>query len=163
MNLALLVMRLVFGLLFVGHGSQKLFGVLGGYGPRGTASFLEGMGFHPALPMAFLVGASEAGGGLLLVLGLVQPLAAVLIIGAMATAAVSAHWGKGIWAPEGIEYPLICATIAFALAGLGPGRWSLDRVLPIHLSGTWWALGALAVGLSGSASALLTRKRPVAS
>ena len=47
-----------------------------------------------------------------------QPLAAVLIIGAMATAAVSAHWGKGIWAPEGIEYPLICATIAFALAGL---------------------------------------------
>jgi hypothetical protein len=66
MNVALLVLRVIVGGLFVGHGCQKLLGWFGGHGPRGTASFFGGVGLAPALPLALLAGAAELVGGLLL-------------------------------------------------------------------------------------------------
>ena len=48
MDLALLVIRLVVGLLFVGHGAQKLFGVFGGGGLEGTAGMFDTIGLDPA-------------------------------------------------------------------------------------------------------------------
>lgn len=163
MSIGLLVLRLVFGLLFIGHGSQKLFGFFGGHGPCGTAGFLAGLGFRPALPMAIFVGLSEAGGGLLFALGLAQPLAALLIIGAMVTAIISVHWTHGIWNPAGIEYPLVCVAIAFELASTGAGRWSLDNVLSISWAGMDWALMALIAAVAGSLAILASRRVPTAS
>ena len=68
MDLGLLLIRLVIGLLFVGHGAQKLFGWFGGYGLKGTAGWLESMNMKPAILMALMAGLSEFIGGLLFVL-----------------------------------------------------------------------------------------------
>ena len=86
MDQGLLIARLVLGLLMAGHGAQKLFGWLGGYGIAGTAQFFEGIGFRPGRTFAALAGLGETLGGLLFLLGFVQPLAAILIIAVMSTA-----------------------------------------------------------------------------
>lgn len=41
------ILRLLIGLLFVGHGTQKLFGWFGGHGPDGTGQFFESIGLKP--------------------------------------------------------------------------------------------------------------------
>ena len=47
MKLGLTVMRGVIGTLFIGHGTQKLFGWFGGHGPEGTGQFFESLGLRP--------------------------------------------------------------------------------------------------------------------
>src|SRR5262249_41956734 len=61
MDIALLVLRVVVGGLFAGHGAQKLFGWFGGHGLQKTGGFFESLGFRPGLPFAFLAGAAELG------------------------------------------------------------------------------------------------------
>ncbi len=53
-DLGLLVLRLVTGGLLAGHGSQKAFGAFGGYGPEGTAGWLEALGLKPGKTWAYL-------------------------------------------------------------------------------------------------------------
>src|SRR5215467_11873908 len=83
MDLGLLLLRLVAGLSFAAHGTQKLFGWFGGHGLAGTGGFLEQLGFHPGKRAALMAGLGEAGGGLLLALGALTPLAAAILIGVM--------------------------------------------------------------------------------
>jgi putative oxidoreductase len=150
MNVALLVLRVIVGALFVGHGSQKLFGGFGGHGPRGTASYFEGLGLRPALPFALLAGTAELSGGLLLGFGLFVPVAALLLVGVMTTAIAAVHWKNGLWVTAGgMEYPLVLAALAFTVAALGPGSISLDNVFGIDWAGLEWALGAAAIGCLG--------------
>jgi putative oxidoreductase len=156
MELGLLALRLILGLLFVGHGAQKLFGAFGGHGIQGTGGFFESLGLRPGRPMAAAAGASELAGGALLALGLLTPLAAVLIIAPMVTAIWTVHAAKGLWNTEGgYEFNLLIAAVAFALAAVGAGPWSLDAALGLDLAGTDWALAALAAGLLGGAGAVL--------
>ena len=144
-NLALLVLRAVVGSLMLGHGAQKLFGWWGGYGLEGTSAWLESMGLRPGRPWAILAGGSEFGGGVLSLLGLLSPFGPLGIIGAMATAARKAHWGKPIWVTEGgPELPVTNISIATALMLAGPGKYSLDRALGIRLP-RWIAPLGLAV------------------
>ena len=75
MKLGLTVLRWVLGGLFFGHGAQKLFGVFGGHGLRGTAGFFEGIGLKPGNVHATAAGLMEFGGGILLALGLITPVA----------------------------------------------------------------------------------------
>src|SRR5438309_9215882 len=70
MNTGLLVVRAVIGLVLVGHGVQKLFGWFGGSGLTGAGEAMGAVGFRPGTLFAFVAGATEAGGGLLLALGL---------------------------------------------------------------------------------------------
>lgn len=129
-DLGLLIVRLVVGLLFVGHGAQKLFGWFGGYGIKGTGGWLESIGVKPGATMAVLAGLSEFGGGLLLALGLVTPLAAVLIIITMLIAIAKVHGANGLWATaNGYELNLIIIAIALAVALTGAGSYSLDAIL----------------------------------
>src|SRR5919204_798077 len=120
MSLGLLVLRIVVGLLFFGHGAQKLFGWYGGHGLRGTGAFFESMGFPQGRRQAFTAGLFEAGGGLLLALGLVTPFAAAGLIAVMTVAVIKVHFAKGVWISNGgYEYNAVLAAVAFALAGVG--------------------------------------------
>jgi len=156
MDLGLFALHVVVGLLLVGHGLQKLAGAFGGHGIDGTAGFMESLGLRPGRPNAIAAGLAETVGGGLLALGLFTPVGAALVIAVMTTAAFTAHAGKPIWNQEGgAELPLVNAIAALALAGVGPGEWSLDYAFNVDMVGTGWALGALAVGLAGGTGAVL--------
>ena len=158
MNIGLLVLRVLVGLYFVGHGAQKLFGVAGGYGLAGTGQFFESMGLRPGRLNAFVAGAAELSAGVLLALGLLTPLAAALVIGVMIVAIATVHLSKGVWtANGGYELNLVYIAAMFALAGVGAGEWSLDNVLGLDVAGTDWALGALGVGILAAAGPLVRR------
>jgi putative oxidoreductase len=96
-NIGLLIIRLVIGLLFVGHGAQKLFGWFGGYGLKGTGGWFESIGIKPGVTMALFAGLAELIGGLLFALGLLTPLAGIIIAGTMAMAIVKVHAPNGLW------------------------------------------------------------------
>src|SRR3954470_1308770 len=100
MDLALLVLRIVVGGLFVGHGAQKLFGAFGGHGLAGTAGFFENIGLRPGMLHARAAGAAELVGGLLLALGLFTPFGAAALIATMVAAIVTVHYAKGVWVTE---------------------------------------------------------------
>jgi putative oxidoreductase len=104
---------------------------------------------------------AEAGGGLLLALGLLTPIGAVAIVCVMIGAIISVHWPK-IWNTQGgLEYPLVMLTCAWALSFAGPGRWSIDHALGLDLSGTPAGLAVLAIGLVWTLAVILLRQRPV--
>lgn len=157
MDLALLVLRLVVGLFFVGHGAQKLFGAYGGHGLAGTARFFESIGIRPGRRNALAAGWSELLGGALLVLGFLSPLAALVLIAVMTTAILSVHLKNGPWVTDGgYEYNLVLMAVAFVVAA-NPGDWSLDAALGLgEIHGTVFALGALVLGVIGGALALVS-------
>jgi putative oxidoreductase len=160
MDLALLVLRLVVGLLFVGHGAQKLFGIWGGHGLAGTAGFFDSIGLRPGRIHAPAAGAAEFFGGALLALGLFTPFAAAALIGVMVAAVLTVHLPNGLWATaQGYEFNLVLGAVAFALAGAGPGKWSLDHAFGLDLDGAGWALGALGAGILGGIAIVLSGRR----
>jgi putative oxidoreductase len=155
MGLFRLLARTTIGLLFVGHGTQKLFGWLGGGGLEGTAAFFEQLGFRPGRRYALAAGAAEAGGGLLFALGAATPLGAAAVSGSMLTAIKTVHWEKGVWVNAGgYEYNLVLLAAVFGLTENGPGKWSVDSALGRNHWGTGWALAALGAGAAGSAAVL---------
>jgi putative oxidoreductase len=151
MNLARVLMRTTIGGLFVGHGTQKLFGWFEGGGVEGTAQVFDHLGLHPPRRTAIAAGLSETAGGALLFLGLATPLAAATLTSTMLTAIQRVHLANGPWVSKGgYEYNLVMIAAALALAEDGPGRPSLDAALGIERKGTGWALAAAAGGALGA-------------
>jgi putative oxidoreductase len=132
-SLAVLILRFVLGGLLAGHGAQKLFGWFGGPGLQGTSEMVESIDLQPARPWAVAAGLSEFGGGVLMILGLLNPVGPLGAIGSMVMASVKVHAGKPIWVTEGgAELPVTNMAIATALMLNGPGKYSLDRALGIR-------------------------------
>ncbi|AEI39084.1 DoxX family protein [Paenibacillus mucilaginosus] len=128
--LGLFLIRLVVGVLFIGHGAQKLFGWFGGYGPKGTGGWMDSIGIKPGVLMAVLAGLMELAGGLLFTLGLLTPLAAVLLAATMLGAIVKVHGANGLWSTSnGYEYPLVLLVVVIGIALTGAGALSLDALL----------------------------------
>ncbi|MEH7435880.1 DoxX family protein [Neobacillus drentensis] len=126
-NLGLLIIRLVVGVLFIGHGAQKLFGWFGGYGLKGTGGWFESIGMKPGVTMALFAGLAELIGGILFAAGFLTPLAALLIAGTMIMAIVKVHAPNGLWATSnGYEYNLTLLAVAIGVALTGPGKYALD-------------------------------------
>ncbi|KAF6571869.1 DoxX family protein [Paenibacillus sp. SEL3] len=126
----LLLIRLVVGLLLVGHGAQKLFGWFGGYGPKGTGGWMESIGIKPGVFMAVAAGLMELLGGALFAVGLLTPLAALLITATMLGAIFKVHGQNGIWATaNGYEYPLVLIAVVIGIALTGAGSYSIDAIL----------------------------------
>lgn len=163
MNIGLLILRATVGLTLAAHGSQKLFGWFGGGGLARTGAFLESLGFVPGRRAALRVGLAEFGGGLLLALGALTPLAAAAIIAAMTVAIVSVHLKHGFFATHGgFEFPLVLALVSLSQAVSGPGALSLDALAGLHWTGVHRGLVVLVVGLAGAAIELARRRRAAA-
>jgi putative oxidoreductase len=157
MSIGLFILRLVVGLLFMGHGAQKLFGFAGGGGPDRTGSQFDGIGLRPGRRNALLAGLGEFCGGLLLLLGWFTPIGAAAIIAVMVAAIWTVHAPKGLWNSNGgFEYHLVLIAAVFALAGVGSGAWSLDHALSFSDHGAVWAIGALVVGAFAGGGAVLS-------
>ena len=133
------------GLAF--HGYAKVFR---GGGLKGTAGWFSSIGMKPGSVHAALAAGTEIGAGLLLAAGLLTPLAGAGYVGLMAVAFWTVHRGKGfLVTKDGWEYNLVLGTIGVALAGIGPGRASLDHALGVvdELSGWTGLATALGLGL----------------
>jgi putative oxidoreductase len=154
-----LILRLVIGVVMFGHGAQKLFGWFGGYGLAGTSGFFASQfRLRPARLWTLVAGLSEAGGGLLLLLGFFNPLGPIAIVASMIVAAALAHWPR-FWAHEGgIEYPLVLIAASLAAALAGPGSWSLDAALGVSLAMPEALLVGLAMAVLGALVTLATRE-----
>jgi putative oxidoreductase len=151
MDLGRFLMRGVVGPLFVGHGTQKLFGWFEGHGLEGTAGFFESLGLRPGRRHATAAGAAETAGGALLTLGALTPLASTLISSTMITAIRKAHIKQGPWVTNGgYEYNLTLIAAMAAITEAGPGRPSVDESLFPSLKGAGWALAALGAAAAGS-------------
>ena len=154
MKIARLLLRLVVGGFFFGHGTQKLFGWFGGSGVETTAQGFERMGMRPGRRNAIAAGVAEAGGGAALAAGLATPLAASALTATMLTAINRVHLKNGPWATKGgYEYNVVLIAAVLSVVETGPGKLSLDAALGTERSGPGWALAALLAGVAGAVGA----------
>ena len=157
MTAGLLILRVVVGALLVGHGTQKLFGWFGGHGPRTTGAFFELLGYRPGMLFAVIAGLTEAGGGVMLAVGLLTPLAGAAVVGVMLNAASSLR-GRGPWVINGgWEYTVVLATVGASIALTGPGSISVDHALGLDWSSAW-GVGGLALGVIAAMATLVLRR-----
>src|SRR5436309_15932336 len=132
--LGLLILRLVIGLTLAAHGAQKLFGWWGGPGMDGWVGAMNRMRIRPAVPWAWMSMLSEVLGGIGLAVGLLTPLPSLAIAGSMLVAIALVHWPRGFWVTKGgYEFNLSILAAIAAIAIAGPGSFSLDAALRIHL------------------------------
>ena len=158
MDTGLLVLRIVIGLLLIGHGTQKLFGWFGGGGLTGTAWFFRSVGYRPPRLMAGFAGGAELAGGAALAVGFMTPLAAAAVIGTMLNAVVAVHGRNGLWVVDnGCEYPLVIAAAAATLGFTGAGAASVDAGLGLGGASVESGVFAVAVGLIAGGAVLVSR------
>jgi putative oxidoreductase len=148
MSVGRLAARAVIGGLFIGHGTQKLFGWFGGPGRAGTEGMMEALQLRPAKLHALAAGVTETASGAMLATGLGTPFAAAGITGVMTTAIRKVHLNNGPWAANGgWEYNAVLIAAVTALAETGPGAISLDHLMGRERTGMRWALASLALGV----------------
>ncbi|MGO3407293.1 DoxX family protein [Marinomonas sp.] len=129
-GLAGTVLRIPVGLILMAHGSQKLFGMFGGYGLEGTGQWMASIGLNPGYLMALLSGSSEFFGGLALLLGLLIRPASAVVAFTMLVAIFSVHISNGLFmANNGYEYALTLLVVAVSLMISGAGSYSVDKIL----------------------------------
>jgi putative oxidoreductase len=165
-DLAIFVLRVVIGGVVAMHGFLKLGWVGKGGSPAGVAGWFNSMGLRPGMFWALVAIAAEAGGGVLTVLGLGGPIGPGAVAADLVVVAIVAHWSQGFWAgggKVGWEFPVPLAAGAFAVAVIGNGAWSLDRLLgliyPDWLLGAWLVLMAVGAILALGARAMFAPKK----
>jgi putative oxidoreductase len=122
-NATLALLRVMTGLMFMQHGVQKMFGLLGGWrGEPGATA--------PLLSQSGLAGVLEVFGGALIVLGLFTRPVAFLLSGMMAVAYFQAHAPDGFWpiVNRGELAALYCF-VFFFFSARGAGPYSIDATL----------------------------------
>jgi putative oxidoreductase len=152
-DVGLLVLRLGLGVVFLGHGLQKLGWFPGGGYPTSMSeqkAFLVNFGYSSPSLMAWLLTVTEIVAGVSLLLGLLTPLGSAAVIGIMWQFVAGLQWGGGLFGNSttgGFEQSLIGLVAAVALAYVGPGRLSVDHALGLKLSGLRWGSIGVALGI----------------
>ena len=124
------VLRIIVGIIFMAHGSQKLFGWFGGGGLAGTAQWMESIGLAPGTLMAVLSGGTEFFAGLALIIGLLARPAALGLTIISLVAIFSVHIHNGLFmANNGYEFALALLGGALAVLLEGAGKLSADRAI----------------------------------
>jgi putative oxidoreductase len=169
-NTALLVLRLVPGLLLMGHGLQKLVPpeysppLLHSNGHRATAGGFEQLGIRPGMAAAVLAGLAELVAGFSLAAGLLTPVGTILAAGVMTTAILTVHARNGIWNAEGgFEFPLLLLAVSFVVTALGAGSYSINSWAGVdNWAGIDWSMSpaaraaiVLAIGVAAGLVAVL--------
>ena len=117
----LAIMRIVIGFLFMCHGLQKVFGLFGGAGGRGTTV--------PHFSRLWFAGVIEISGGALIALGLFVAPVAFVLCGEMATAYFTEHAPRGLWPIQNRGEPAVLYCFIFLyLFTTDGGVWRLDRL-----------------------------------
>jgi putative oxidoreductase len=147
--------------VLVAHGYNHIFG---GGKIAGTASWFAGLGMRPGWLHAWTASLTELGAGVLLILGLLTPLASAGVIGTMTVALVTNHLRNGffIFRPgEGYEYVLTLMAAGFGLGCVGPGHYSLDYAARIFdPPDVLGLLIAVIAGFGGAGLLMVTSWRP---
>ncbi|AEA28507.1 DoxX family protein [Pseudonocardia dioxanivorans CB1190] len=152
-DVASAVLRVAIGGTMIAHGYKH------GTSLEGTARWFGSIGFRNPALQARASAAVEIGSGALLLAGAATPLAAAAVVGTMAVAARSVHARNGFFiTAEGWEYVTNLAAGAVALAGIGPGRLSVDHAVGLdrRVGGGRAAALAATLGLAGAATQLAT-------
>jgi putative oxidoreductase len=150
LDTGLLLLRLVVGTTLGLHGAQKLFGWFSGPGLAKVRHGFAQQGYKPVEFWVGLVILGEVGGALSLVFGLLTPLGAAGVFGAMFMAMFKHHWKNGFFASKGgYEYTLVLLVVSVALGIMGPGRYSLDSLfgIALHPAPLFGALALIAVAI----------------
>ncbi|MGZ4716062.1 MAG: DoxX family protein [Acidimicrobiales bacterium] len=159
-NIAALLLRLSLGITMIAHGYNHIWG---GGKIAGTAGWFESMGLRPGKLHAWLASITELAAGAMLIVGVLNPLAAAGVVGVMTVALITNHFKNGffIFRPgEGYEYVVNLSVAALALGALGPGAWSADKYLKIHLAGVKGLAITAVAGIGGALLLLAIFWRP---
>ena len=148
-DLALLILRLGLGAVFLAHGINHIFG---GGKIAGTARWFESLGMKPGILHGWTASLTEIGAGVLLVLGLLTPFGCAGVVGVMAVAWITNHLKNGffIFRPgEGWEYVMTLTLVGIAVGTLGPGQWSIDG--HVHALQDLWGWPGFGISLGAGA------------
>jgi putative oxidoreductase len=137
-SIALLILRVVLGVIFFAHGAQKVLGWFGGYGLKGTVGYFVSMGM-PA-PVAYLTCFIEFLSGMGLLVGFLARLCGLGVAAIMIGAMITVHWQHGFFLNaelkpgkgHGIEYALALLAMGLAVLIDGAGALSIDRLLAVY-------------------------------
>jgi putative oxidoreductase len=158
-DVALLILRVVVGAVFLAHGVKHL------ARREKTTAWFGSIGFRQPELQWLASSASEIGIGLFLILGLLTAPAAAGLIAVMTVAFFSVHRYAGFWVTarpdEGWEFVLVLAAVGLSLAVAGPGSVSLDAALGIDDALTGWVGAAIAgLGVGAALAQLAMFYRP---
>jgi putative oxidoreductase len=160
-DLTLLAVRLFLGPMIFAHGFQKYFR---GGRIAGTAGWFESIGMRPGRPNAYAAATTEIGVGVLLTLGLLEPLAGAGLVALMVVAIMTVHRKNGFFnfnKGQGVEYNLGLAFMALVPGALGGGRYSLDHVWhPFQWSNATGLIVTVILGIGGALLQLAVFYRP---
>ena len=160
-SVCVLLMRVMLGGMIAAHGLNKFFG---GGKIAGTTAWFDSMGMRPAKANALMAATTEVGAGVLLIIGLLTPLACAALVSLMVVAIITVHYKNGFFVfnpGQGIEYCLVVAVMAVALGGLGAGKFSVDHAAKVWTLRPSAGLAVAAVvGIGGALLQLAACYRP---
>lgn len=129
------IARLVLGLILLPHGAQKLLGLFGGYGFKGTMGFFTGT-MHLPYAVGLLVIITEFFGALSLIAGFGGRFWSMAVIVLMIGVIFTSHAPNGFFmnwfgnqAGEGFEFHLLAIGLALVVLLEGSANWSVDGLL----------------------------------
>jgi putative oxidoreductase len=166
---ALLLVRIVLGIVFLAHGIKHALG------REKTTKWFTSLGFLAPGVQWLMMTVFEIAAGVLVIAGFLTGFAAMAIVSMMFVAYWVNHRSAGFWITafmkedvevEGYEYVLTLAVAAAAVAISGPGEFSLDWAIELDsvplasLLDGWWGAVLVVGGIGTGVGQVVTSWRP---